>query len=313
MKLTFLQIKYVIACVQAKSMTKVAKAMLTTTSNISRTIKALEDELGYEIFIRHTDGIQLTEKGKQFLTYASIIQDQCSNIENLNREVRRRVFSCACMHMPFCYMAFEKLCNACEDDEEISLRINTGFLSECVDAVAGQSCEIGIISVPDSIDEIERTHIAERGLSLELLADQTLNVNVRKGHPVLEGFEAGGDFDFSRLYDYPYISRANYDHYVIHPMDVSHPSYLPAEIINPRKNIYINDSAWKAYLIGHSNAFGVGTRVPDEFANENNWVTIPLPGYISHLYLIHTKGVELSEEARMFVSFLREILASSGT
>ncbi|WP_298029457.1 LysR family transcriptional regulator [uncultured Dysosmobacter sp.] len=308
--MTLLQIQYVIACAQTKSISKAAHAMFTSTSNLSRTIKSLEDELGFEVFARSANGSKLTEQGEQFLKCANMIQEQCNNIEKIKRSNLQHTFTCVSMHMNYCYMAFQKLCQLYEKDKSISFLMNTGLLSDCITSVAMHQSEIGIISIPDTIDAVERDCIAKAGLEQEFLTEQTLNVKIRKEHPALEGYRAGEPFDFTKLQDYPYISRYNQDNNVIHPIDLSHPSYFPISAINPRKRIYVDNSDWKFRLISSTNAFGIGTSESDDLLSPYHLVYIPIPGYVSRMYLIYPKGNTLSCEAVQFVEFLKEILQS---
>ena len=52
-----------------KSFSKAAELTYSTQPNISKAIKKLERELGVELFYRKSNGIELTEKGKELLFY----------------------------------------------------------------------------------------------------------------------------------------------------------------------------------------------------------------------------------------------------
>ena len=52
-----------------KNFSKAAELTFSTQSSISKSIKKLESELGVELFYRKSNGVELTEKGKELLFY----------------------------------------------------------------------------------------------------------------------------------------------------------------------------------------------------------------------------------------------------
>ena len=56
--MTRLQLEYVLSCAELGSVSKAAKALLTTTSNLSKMLRSLEDELGFEIFRKGPRGLE---------------------------------------------------------------------------------------------------------------------------------------------------------------------------------------------------------------------------------------------------------------
>lgn len=68
MELTHLQTFVVVA--EENSITQAARRLFTTTSSISVQIKALEDELGVQLFVRTARGMQITDKGEALLQKA---------------------------------------------------------------------------------------------------------------------------------------------------------------------------------------------------------------------------------------------------
>ncbi|CNH70802.1 putative transcriptional regulator [Yersinia pekkanenii] len=55
-----------IATVQEGSLTNAAAKLFSTAPPMSRSIKILEDELGFKLFARTTTGLKLTDRGKEF-------------------------------------------------------------------------------------------------------------------------------------------------------------------------------------------------------------------------------------------------------
>lgn len=69
------QCEAVLKAVETGSLSAAAEALHYTQSGITRMIRALENELGYEVFFRSKRGVSLTENGKAMLPlFAEIVQ-----------------------------------------------------------------------------------------------------------------------------------------------------------------------------------------------------------------------------------------------
>ncbi|MFD6199459.1 LysR substrate-binding domain-containing protein [Mycobacteriaceae bacterium NPDC060252] len=66
-------ITHFLAVADAGGISHAAKQLHTVQSNVSTHIKALEDELGVDLFRRHARGVTLTNAGEAFLPYAKRI------------------------------------------------------------------------------------------------------------------------------------------------------------------------------------------------------------------------------------------------
>ena len=68
------QLQCMVICAQTKSFSKAASMLFTSQSNVSKTIAALEKELGKKIFERRRHGIELTAKGEQIYKFVTMTQ-----------------------------------------------------------------------------------------------------------------------------------------------------------------------------------------------------------------------------------------------
>ena len=68
-----LQLRYFYETAMAESIAKTAQKYMVPASSVSASIKRLEQELGVELFVRTSNRISLSEKGK--LLYDVKIQD----------------------------------------------------------------------------------------------------------------------------------------------------------------------------------------------------------------------------------------------
>ena len=78
------QIQYFIACAEYGSFSAAAEILFTSQSNVSKAIKALEEELELKLFERYPRGVSLTTEGERY-KYAVRIQDNMDEIMRTKR------------------------------------------------------------------------------------------------------------------------------------------------------------------------------------------------------------------------------------
>ena len=78
------QLQYFVACAQTGSFSDAAKTLYSTQSSVSKVIKALEDNLGMQLFERLPRGIRLTVQGQKVYHYACRITNEIEVLENMS-------------------------------------------------------------------------------------------------------------------------------------------------------------------------------------------------------------------------------------
>jgi len=78
------QLQYLMTCAQAGSFSDAAKTLYSTQSSVSKVIKALEDNLGMQLFERLPRGIRLTVQGQKVYHYACRITNEVEVLENMS-------------------------------------------------------------------------------------------------------------------------------------------------------------------------------------------------------------------------------------
>ena len=74
------QLQYLAVCARRRSISRAAEELYTTQPNVSKVIKSLEEELGFDLFVRQGQGIRLTRRGQRVYEYACRILE---NVEGL--------------------------------------------------------------------------------------------------------------------------------------------------------------------------------------------------------------------------------------
>ena len=78
------QLQYLVTCAQAGSFSDAAKTLYSTQSSVSKVIKALEDNLGMQLFELLPRGIRLTVQGQKVYHYACRITNEIEVLENMS-------------------------------------------------------------------------------------------------------------------------------------------------------------------------------------------------------------------------------------
>jgi DNA-binding transcriptional LysR family regulator len=85
MSITLRQIRYFVAVAEQGSVSATAQSISISQSTITETIQELEVDLGIRLFERHARGVELTQKGHQFLRHARKI---LADIQDARRALR---------------------------------------------------------------------------------------------------------------------------------------------------------------------------------------------------------------------------------
>lgn len=79
-------LRYFVEVVQLNGFSRAAQQLFVTQPAISRSIKKLEDELGYTLLIRENEGVRLTDEGTILLAHAKQILAQFKSMEQALKE-----------------------------------------------------------------------------------------------------------------------------------------------------------------------------------------------------------------------------------
>lgn len=84
-RVTLQQLRYLVAVANFGTMTAAAEALYVAQSALSRALKALEHELGAELFVREGRTVGLTTEGSRVVRLARTVLDTVTAIEDIGR------------------------------------------------------------------------------------------------------------------------------------------------------------------------------------------------------------------------------------
>lgn len=164
------------------SINRAAANLMVSQPYLSGIIKSLEDELGYEIFVRGKTGIALTDNGKEFLCHARVIMREMRAINEIGStgdgSLKVASFYSNLFMRRFLKFRAEKGGHEADSFREMGN-------SEILDAVMYGDCSLGIIVIAPENRQKYLEMIRERGLKQHVLYDSLkLHAIMTSDHPL---------------------------------------------------------------------------------------------------------------------------------
>lgn len=304
--MTLLQIKYALVCARCNSLTKAAEMLYLSPSNVSKTLKALEEELQYAIFERKRSGMVPTEKGRQFLAYAASILEDYEKITQIGAGRQAASLAVCCNQVTACADAFARYCARFQTESAVSFKLLQGSFGFCLEQLRRFKCQISIqIFLPDNAD----VHLAEArryGMRTRHIGSVYTALMLRQGHPLLQGDRMP---DLQKLRQYPYIDYSYNDY------DYQDETLTPYQVgsedwpVNPEKIITVNNMSQKLDLVRLTDGFTFGQAKLETPAVLDGIFLIPNVERTFQIYCIYPEKEPLNDNAKRFLRLLREELS----
>lgn len=152
--------------VSTGSFARAAERLNVTQTAVSARVKALEELLGRQLFVRNRAGASLTPAGEQFLPHAGTLVQVW---EHARHQValpagRRAVVAVGCEVSLWDPLLLQWLLRMRADAPQLAIRTEVGFAAELLDKVAAGVLDLAIIYAPQQ----------RPGLHVELLIDEKL-------------------------------------------------------------------------------------------------------------------------------------------
>ena len=142
------QIEYFLEVARTGSFNKAAQSLFVSQPNLSYAIKSLEAELGSDLFVRTSKGIQLTDFGQQFLVYAEPVNQQFQFLNFICKDIlhaQRTAFSVSSPSFRFILEKFIEIYEKYEK-ENVSFSHKEDFIMNTLNDVETTVCDIGVVT-----------------------------------------------------------------------------------------------------------------------------------------------------------------------
>ncbi|MCR5602553.1 MAG: LysR family transcriptional regulator [Lachnospiraceae bacterium] len=203
--MTLNQLKYAIAISKENSLNDAAKKLFISQPSLTGAMHALEDEIGFDIFIRSKNGISLTVKGAEFLGYARSVVEQYDILDAkyISKTNVKRQFSVSMQHYSFAVKAFIELVNQYGYDE-YEFEAHETKTHEIISNVRNQKSELGVLYLNDFNKKVLGKVFSEAGLEFTPLFDCSIYAYISKDNPLaIEKLKTGESVTLEELDEYP--------------------------------------------------------------------------------------------------------------
>jgi DNA-binding transcriptional LysR family regulator len=303
--MTVQQLKYAIAIAEAGSMNKASELLYVSQPSLTGAIKDLENEIGFQIFLRNGRGVTLTPEGSEFITYAMQVNNQYNELlEHIGKSGnRKRKFGVSTQHYSFAVKAFVELVKE-YDTSTYEFAIRETKTREVISDVANLKSEIGILYLSEFNRSAINKILRANDLEFHHLINCEAFVYMWSGHPLAKKKKIG----FEELKDYPCLSFEQGD---------STSFYYAEEILSTadyERTIKANDRATMLNLMVGLNGYTLCSGIICEELNGDDYVAVPfdsgLPKQDSVMEIgyITKKNVVLGELGKLYIEKMREYL-----
>jgi len=175
-------LRYFLAVAEEGQFTRAAERLAMQQPPLSQQIRTLEEEIGFELFVRMPRGVTLTPAGQAFAEDAQrLLQNLQQSVDKASRIARGELgtmsiglTSSAAFH-PFtteAIRAFRKVC------PEVAVELAELNAAEIIERLTAGQIQAAFLRKP-----VE----AREGVAFELLLDEPMVVVLPVGHPLLKG------------------------------------------------------------------------------------------------------------------------------
>ena len=305
--MTFQQLTYVVEISKCGSISKAAQKLFLSQSGISTAVRELEEELGIQFFVRSNRGVEFTQEGKEFLSYAVSLLEQKQRIESLYGEARNSSapvrFSVSTQRYPFTEDAFLRMLRRTTDNRYV-FSIREAGMDAVIDDVYDHRADIGVIFLTELTEKIIRRLLDARDLDFHEIAAVSPCIYVRKGHPLANRDEVTEE-DLAGL---PYVS---FEHNQGVGTDYSE-EYQLLSMKKPPRQISVNNRATMMNVLAATDAYTTGSGLLVEGITSQAVVTMPLAGKTCiRIGWIRPRNSKLTPYVAQFVGLLDQSIAES--
>ena len=297
--MTLVQLKYVLAVANYRSINEAASSLFVTQPTISTAIKELEAEVNIKLFNRTNHGIEITNEGLEFLGYARQILAQTDLLkEHFKKKKNTTVkFVVSAQHYSFAVSSFIRLVEKFGMDKyDFCLRETR--TRDIIQDVHNLSADVGIIYFSKNNSRLLKRLLKEQNITYTPLARLTPHVFIsNKNSLCTRPYVTLAD-----LKDMPFLSfeQGGYS-----------ADYFSEEVMkNPEgsRMIRVSDRATLFNLLTGLNGYTISSGVIEQELNpEIKAIPLVEKGYMDIVILQH-KDITPNPLVDTYISYLKDAL-----
>lgn len=295
------QLQNFVDVAQNGSINKASEQTFITQPSLSRSIKALEEEMGKELLVRTSRGVSLTPTGKIFYNYAQSILSQFTVLERLKNIDEDIIYSSLSVSVDSIFLKDDIILRFYKQTRSTETEIHLlETTSEAVmNNVANGTSEIGITIMNDYQLKIYKKMAELKDLELEINGESPLYVQAYKNNELAKADMVSATELPGHIYihlPYDFISNLNRTLEVdnVHISDLSR-SITMSNYHAIIKMLHTTDS----FILGHK------WQIEELSQSGIKSMLIRNSDIMKHFVIVKRKRESLSPAAQVFVKIIR--------
>lgn len=285
--MTFQQLHYILEVSRTGSVTKAAENLFVSRSGVSFSIRALEEELGYSVFVRTSSGLVPTNKGAMVLECARQICKTQQRLTDIGEETKNRVR----LILPAYYPAEVAMHRLLQEYPSVSFTAQSYYadLHRCLSAGELELAVRCTFEEP-AVDPAD-------GIAVRELGRIPVAVLLGPGHRLYQKENiTAEDFRGEVLIDSPTktLSRC--------------PVLRKSLPFDPEQSFLTNITTIREKLLVEGKGFTVRKAPPKDLLKKDSYRYFWLEGVYQHLYCMRSIDRTLAPEAERYLTLLYEEL-----
>lgn len=182
--MTIKQLEYIMKVAECGSISKAAKQLYLSQPSLTKAIISLESEYEFQIFLRTAKGIELTEKGREFVDASKNV---LMSVDTLNKtfisdKKGKHVLSLASQQFDFVYDVLLK--TYCQyEPQDIYINLSEMDRGSIINAVKESLANIGIVVITEMDSKEFQANIKSNGLEMHVLDSSGLYLSIGPKSP----------------------------------------------------------------------------------------------------------------------------------
>ena len=296
------QLQYFVVSVDCGSFKRAAELLYTTQPHVSKTVKALEDELGCALFDRNVKGVQATETGKNIYHYARQVLIDSNRIINLPEELSQKTLRVAAnsgdrMVALFSHYYMEK------KDSGLHADYVKGSMEQIIDSVSCRETDVGFLFISDRQNAFVSQMLLQKKLNFYPLLRMEPLLFVGPENPL---YHMSGVSE-QELRNYRFI-QSQEDDYAVN----MNPGYMQAEypFYKNQQIITTNSEHLLIHMLLETDLCNISYNLPSDVCVNEKIHAIPIHGNgkgsrVTFGYILRIEE-EVNETAQDFIRYVAE-------
>lgn len=303
------QLQYFVVSVDCGSFKRAADLLYTTQPHVSKTVKALEEELGCALLDRNIKGVVATETGKNIYNYARQVLIDSNRIINLPEELTQRTLKVAAnsgdrMVALFSHYYMEKS----RVEKQLKADYVKGSMEQILGSVSGGETDVGFVFVSHRQQAFFSRMLEQKKLCFQALHSMEPLLFVGPGNPLYRRTSVTD----GELRNYRFIQSPE-DDYAIN----MNPGYMQAEypFYKNQQVITTNSEHLLIHMLLETDLCNISYNLPSDVCVNEKIRAIPIEGKDSDVtfgYVVRREE-EIPSQVQDFIQYVsRQISQGEG-